>query len=542
MRRRPRHTTSTARRWTRRSRRATTSITTRTAPGSRSTEIPADRASYGVFDILGEQSQQRTKGLLEESASGKAATGSDERKVGDYYASYLDEATIETRGAHAARAGAHSHRRDRRRRALSRSIGESLRADVDPLNATNFYTDRLFGFWFAQDLNDPSRQVPYLLQGGLGMPDRDYYIEDGKAMDRVRAAYRAHLANVLTLAKVPDAPQRPRHASSISNARSRRRMRRAPNQPTSPRPTILGRARVRRRKRRASTGPRFSMRADLIARTTFIVWQPEAIAGIARLVAVGPIAGVARLPHLPRGRSQRSGVLPKAFADEGFAFYGKALNGTEKQRDRWKRAVDATNGALGDAVGKIYAAKYFPPASKAQLKTMVADISTAFGRRIDALTWMSPKTKAECQGESCQSHCRYWLSGYVARLLAAWRWCAARLLATRSAHRSFEYPVSAVEARATTRSQRVVDGSADRQRAQPAGAERAQLSGRDPRSRLLTILRQRGEQLRRNRARSSATRSATASTTQGSQFDATGRFVNWWTPEDPAHFKAAADS
>ena len=156
-----------------------------------------------MFDILGEQSQQRNKGLLEAAASGSAAAGSDERKIGDYFATYLDEDTIEKRGLTPLEPMLKTIASIADRQALTRWIGQGLRADVDPLNATNFYTDHLFGFWFAQDLNDPGHQVPYLLQGGLGLPDRDYYIEGGKEMERVRAAYRTHLVNVLTLAKMP---------------------------------------------------------------------------------------------------------------------------------------------------------------------------------------------------------------------------------------------------------------------------------------------------------------------------------------------------
>ena len=254
----------------------------------KNTEIPADRASYGVFDILVEESQQRTKGLLEEAASGKAAAGSDERKIGDYYASYLDEATIEKRGVTPLEPVLNAIAAIADRRALSRWIGQSLRADVDPLNATNFYTDHVFGVWFAQDLNDPSRQAPYLLQGGLGLPDRDYYIEGGKEMDRVRAAYRTHLVNVLTLAKHrrpcgdrdTDLRFRAQDCRGALDAHPVGRCRQGQQS--------LDACRVRQesarhrlacvlRRRRSERCP------------TFIVWQPDAIAGIARLVAVEPM-------------------------------------------------------------------------------------------------------------------------------------------------------------------------------------------------------------------------------------------------------------
>ena len=136
------------------------------------TAIPPDHAAWGVDSILADQATAHTRELLE-AASSSAAAGSDERKAADYYAAYLDEAAIEARGLAAVRPALSRVEAIDGPRALAETFGSMLRADVDPLNSTNFHTDHLFGLWVAQDFHDPSHNTAYLLQGGLAMPDRD---------------------------------------------------------------------------------------------------------------------------------------------------------------------------------------------------------------------------------------------------------------------------------------------------------------------------------------------------------------------------------
>ncbi|HEY4974193.1 MAG TPA: M13 family metallopeptidase N-terminal domain-containing protein, partial [Steroidobacteraceae bacterium] len=143
-----------------------------------STEIPADRSSTGVGRELTELTDRRTAELIRQSAASTAAAGSDERKIADFYASFMDEAGIEAKGLTVLKPTLAAIAAISDRVQLARFLGGTLRADVDVLNATNLYTDNVLGLWVAQDLDDPSRYVPFLLQGGLGMPDRDYYLDD----------------------------------------------------------------------------------------------------------------------------------------------------------------------------------------------------------------------------------------------------------------------------------------------------------------------------------------------------------------------------
>ena len=156
----------------------------------RTTPIPADRSSWGLDAGLAETAALRTRTLLE-GAEKSAAAGSDARKAGDYYAAYMDETAIEALGVSPLQPELDRIARIADRTQLAAAIGSGLRNDVDPLNATIMHTDRLFGLFIAQDFNEPSRNTAYLLQGGIGLPDREYYLADNAHMSTLREQYRS---------------------------------------------------------------------------------------------------------------------------------------------------------------------------------------------------------------------------------------------------------------------------------------------------------------------------------------------------------------
>ncbi|MDQ3819016.1 MAG: M13 family metallopeptidase, partial [Acidobacteriota bacterium] len=166
-------------------------------------KIPEDRASYGIWDVLSNEANQRTSELIKEAS--KAANGTEERKIGDYYAAFMNEQAIERKGLTPLKPELDEINSIADKTALARLFGSQLRADVDPLNNTNFYTDRLFGIWVSPDFNKPDRNVAYMLQGGLGLPDRDNYLSTDAHDVELQAKYRAHIATVLKLAGVADA-------------------------------------------------------------------------------------------------------------------------------------------------------------------------------------------------------------------------------------------------------------------------------------------------------------------------------------------------
>lgn len=361
----------------------------------KATPIPDDKSSLNTFAVLRDRASERTAALIDQAAKSNAADGTEARKIGDYYASYMDEAAIERLGAaplqpELARIAAIATRAD-----LAAVIGAGLRADVDALNATNFHTDRLLGLWVAEDLNDTKLYRPYLMQGGLWLPDREYYLGQDARYGELRAKYKAHIANMLRLAGLDNAEARAAKVLALETAIARVHWTVEQNNDVLKANTVWTRADL------AAKAPgldwtAFLNAAGLAGQDRFGAWQASAIAGLSKLTADQPLD--AWRDYLAFHAVARAApLLNKAFVDESFAFNGLALSGTPAQRDRWKRGVDITSAALGEAIGKLYVEKYFSPADKTQVETMVKNIMAALGPRIDALDWMTPATKAEAK-------------------------------------------------------------------------------------------------------------------------------------------------
>jgi endothelin-converting enzyme/putative endopeptidase len=358
------------------------------------TEIPADRSGWGAMANLAEDTNQRIVKLVEEAAKDKNA-GPEARKAADFYNAYMNEAAIEAKGTAPLKPVLAKIDAIKDKAALTRALGETLRADVDPLNATNFFTENVFGLWVAQGLHEPSRNMPYLLQGGLGMPDRAYYLDSSERMAGLRTKYQQHIAAMLKLAGIADAEARAAKVFAlevdIANAHASRAdsadVQKADNTWTKKDFTA---------KAPGLDWNAFFKAARLADQGKFIVWHPSAVTGTAALVGKTDLA--TWKDYLAFHRiNQMANVLPKAFADQRFAFYGKDLSGTPQQSLRWKRALGATNAAMDEAVGKLYVSKYFPAENKARLQQMVGNIVEAFRQRVDKLDWMAPATRAQAK-------------------------------------------------------------------------------------------------------------------------------------------------
>ena len=358
-------------------------------------EVPPDRSSFGLGAMLTEEASARIRELIVQAAATPAPAGSDEQLVGDFYKAYMDQAAIDARGlsgvsGRLARIAAISDRRG-----LSESLGQTLITDVDPLNNTNLHTAHLLGLWVAQDFNRPDRNIVYLLQGGLGMPDREYYLDASPRMTEIRARYRAHVAAMLKLAGMADADAKAAMVLDLETKIAKVHETRASSEEVLKANNPWTRADFDAKAPGLDWDALFKA-SGLGGQSDFIVWQPAAVAGEARLVASEPLdAWKAWLSVMVL--DQFADVLPKPFADEHFAFFGQVLSGTPQQPERWKRAIEAANTALGDAVGRMYVKQYFPARSKAEIETMVANIKAAFGRRIDHLAWMTPQTKGRAK-------------------------------------------------------------------------------------------------------------------------------------------------
>ena len=361
--------------------------------------IPPDQPSWGSFSTLRDKAAKRTADLIEDIARKNNAPGSDDGKIADYYASYMDEAGIEAKGLAPLKPALDRIAGVANRTDLSRVIGQSLLADVDPLNNTNFYTENLFGLWAAPGFDDPGRNTAYLLQGGLGLPDREYYLSGEAPMVAARTAYQAHIAKIFVLAGAtqPDADAKAAAILALEIRIAQAQTSREDSEDVLKANNTWSSADFAA-KAPGIDWPAFFDGAALRNQASFTVWQAHAVPGIAAVVGDTPVAVMKDYLtfHL---LNHYSSLLPKAFSDERFEFYGATLSGTPQQRPRWKRAVDATNSALGWAVGRDYAARYFPASYKAEAQAMVDNIKAAFGRRIDALDWMSAATKAKAKAK-----------------------------------------------------------------------------------------------------------------------------------------------
>jgi predicted metalloendopeptidase len=501
----------------------------------KATEIPADRSSMSDGAMLSEQADERTREIIQQTAQDKNATA-DAKKIADFYNAFMDEASIEKLGLKPLDAQLREIAAIRDRKSLSHVLGGQLRADVDVLNGTQLYTGNLLGLWVAQDLDDPSRYVPFLLQGGLGMPDRDYYLDDSPSTAAIRAKYTPHLARVLTLANIKDAEAKAERIFELEKRMA----------------TIHG-ARVDTfdvvkannhwsRKDFDTKAPgldwqEYFAAAGLGGQKDFIVWQPAAVTGLSALVASQPLEtwkdylAIRLIEHA-------STYLPKAFVDERFEFYSKTLSGTPKPRDRWKRGIAVTNVALGDAIGKLYAARYFAPAEKARAEAMVHNLIAAFSRRIDQLAWMAPQTKAKAKAKLAVlkvgvGYPDHWID-YSALVIKSddtlGNALRAELFETHRNLAKLGKPVDRSEWVMTPQTVNAVNLPAMNAMNFPAAI--LQPPYFDPKRPAVMDYGAMGATIGHEISHSFDD--------QGAQFDATGKLHNWWTPEDFAHFKEAS--
>jgi endothelin-converting enzyme/putative endopeptidase len=361
----------------------------------KNTPMPADRARLSVFSALDDIANKNTAAIIEEAAKNGASGDASKRKIADLYNSYMDEKTINAKGGeplqpHLKAIAGISNKKD-----LAYAMGQTLRADVDALNNTNFHTNHLFGLWVAGGFNDPDHYAPYLLQGGVQLPDREYYLSDSEHMKEVRTKYQAHVSAMLKLAGFDNTDARAEKIIALEHAIAEKHISLADNDDIHKANNVWTQADFNKNAPGLDWAEYFRG-AGMSKQKSFIVWQPTAFAGESALVASGSLDTWKDwlAYHMIE---DYAGFLSSNFADERFDFFGKTLSGAPQQRPRWQRGIAIVNRELGDDVGQIYAQKYFPPESKAQAQAMVTNIIAAFRKRIEALDWMDPKTKAEAQ-------------------------------------------------------------------------------------------------------------------------------------------------
>jgi putative endopeptidase len=363
----------------------------------RETEIPADRSSISSFFVAARRGEEQLADIVRGAASADAPAGSDLRKIGDFYRSYADTTAIEAAGLSPLQPVLATIAAIGDRTALARFLGATLRADVDVINDGELHTENLFGLWVDQDFDDPTKNSAALLQGGLAMPDRGYYLDTLPAMVETRRGYRGHVAAMLALAGIADTGEVADAILLLETRIARVHWKREDTWDVLKGNNHWSRVDFARKAPGLDWDAFFSA-AGLGDISTFVAWQPSAITGLSALVAGEPLESWKALLTY-HAIEHRADVLPSAFDRAAFDFFGKTLSGTPTQATRVKRAVAATGEALGFAVGRLYVERYFPASAKRRAEAMVAGIIKAFDARIDALAWMAPATKAEAKAK-----------------------------------------------------------------------------------------------------------------------------------------------
>jgi endothelin-converting enzyme/putative endopeptidase len=344
-----------------------------------SNPIPADRNSWGVGTVLGEEVEGQLRTILQEAGS-RAATDPKARQVADLYASWMDEAGIEARGAAVLRPY------------LSRINAARTRDDLVRLFGTPGFPSPI-GVGITPNPADPTRYVAGTVQAGLGLPNRTYYLNEGEQFDRYRTAYREYVTTMLRLAGLTNPQERADRIIALE-----RRIAEAHWTPEQSR-DVTKSINPMTPAQLAQLAPQFNwplllrtMRLDSLP--MIVVRQTSAIQKEGELFAEVPVDTWKDWMafHFIRGNAN---FLPRAFDEANFNFYSRTLGGVQQQRDRWKRGLGVVNGALGESVGQLYVQRHFPASSKAQMDELVRNLRTAFAERLRQNSWMDEATRRE---------------------------------------------------------------------------------------------------------------------------------------------------
>jgi putative endopeptidase len=357
------------------------------------TVLPPDRVAIGSFSIVADQTDKQVAAIIDNAAKANAAPTTNMGRIANLYKAFMDESAIEQHSMAKLKPELEVIAAIHDQRELARALGHSLRSDTDALNNTNFHTPNIFGLWVAPGFQDSDHYAPYLMQGGLQLPDRAYYLDSSDRMKSTRDAYSKHVVNMFRLAGFSDPEARASRVIALEHAIAEAHISLADNEDIHKANNLWNSADFPT-KAPGLDWSEFFRAAGLASQKTLYVWQPTAITGESALVASQPLDAWKDwlALHLVENYGQ---ALPKAIADERFAFFGTTLSGAPQQLPRDRRAISTVNQVLGDAVGELYAQRYFPPAARAKAQTMVSNLLAAFHKRLEAIDWMDPNTKAE---------------------------------------------------------------------------------------------------------------------------------------------------
>jgi len=350
--------------------------------------IPADRSGFGIGTIVAEYTEQQLHVMLEKATTGGENRSANEQKIGDYYASCMDTETIDREGLKPLQPEL-----DRIAALKDKTELTGLLAHFQLINVNAF-----LGFGEQQDFKDARKQIAAVDQGGLGLPERDYYFRTGEAAEKTRKEYVQHIANMLKLMgeaesqAASDAQQIMQLETALAKVSMDITSRRNPNK-------VYHMETVAELSSQAPalSWSRFLEAVGTPPITELNVVNPDFFKGLNEILNSTDLPTIKTYLRWQLINSIPAEFLPKAFDEENFDFYGRKLKGQPEQQARWKRCVQATDGALGEALGQVYVDQEFPPTSKQATLQMVHDIEGAMGQDIETLDWMSAATKARAE-------------------------------------------------------------------------------------------------------------------------------------------------
>jgi putative endopeptidase len=349
----------------------------------KTTQIPADKADYGTFIQLRDRSDERVRGLVEAVAADKEASG-NAKKIGDYYRSYIDEAAIDKAGLEPVKPWFAQIDAVKDKNELAVLMGRLQGMVSLPLPVA-----------VGPDDKDPTTYRAQTWQGGLGMPDRDYYLKDDPRMQKVRDAYQHYIETLLNLAGDAHAKESAQQIYALEKRLAEAQWSRVQNRDPQ---KIYNPMTVAELMKSAPEfdWPGFFSGASLPPLDHLTVSQPSYVEALTKIVDGTPVAtwqAYLRFHLLDAGAQ----VLPKPFREARFAYRGQAIAGLTQDQPRWQKGVASLNEALGEAVGQLYVQRYFPPAYKARMQELVGNLLDTYRVSIDHLTWMGPQTKKRAQ-------------------------------------------------------------------------------------------------------------------------------------------------
>lgn len=348
------------------------------------TEIPADKSSYGAFTILGDRSEERVRAIIQDMARAETKPGSNEQKIGDLYAAFMDTDAIEKAGLTLIKADLAGINAVKSHEDVAKLMGDPSMEVQAPV-----------GGWVDVDFKDTENYIFYMTQSGLGMPNRGYYLDEDDKSLALRKDYVIFLTAMLEAVGTDNAAERAQAVMDFETTMAKSHW-----EPEKRRQRDLTYNKMTM-DRIEAYAPGFPWRimagkAGLENQQAFIVRENDALQGLAKTFGETSL-DILRDYMVIHYLASNAAYLPKVIDDAHFAFYGKALRGAEKQRERWKRGVSQVSGVLGEAIGQVYVKRHFPPDAKRQMDELVENLRAAFRDGIDNLEWMSADTKIGAQ-------------------------------------------------------------------------------------------------------------------------------------------------